>query len=130
MKEETEKGKDACKSVNQSGRLRTARIVFTLRQHDAFRVSGEYNCSQYCTVKYCHCHKTDLEIIYRDIYNYCYCIQDSEKYTQRRKNGSKCYLDREKSTTLKLSHTCICVCVCVKACGSLQAVNETEREDR
>lgn len=109
MKEEAERSRHACKSVSQPGRLKKTRVVFfTLRQHDAFKVSGEYGCSQYCTVMYCHCLKVDLEIIYRVIYSYYYCTQNSDDYThrKRRENESKRYLDREKSKPLKLSHIC------------------------
>lgn len=35
--------------MQKSDRLRVTR-VFTLRQHDPFRVFGEYSCLQYCNV--------------------------------------------------------------------------------
>lgn len=77
--------------VSQSVRqIEMTRVVFTLRQHDAFRVFGEYGCSQYCTVMYCHCLKIELEIIYRVIYKYYYCVKDSDKHThteQRERMG-------------------------------------------
>lgn len=85
IKEKTERGNDACKSVRQIENDSSC-----MRQHDAFRVFGEYGCSQYCIVMYCHCLKIDLEIMYRVIYKYNYFIQDSDKNThteQRERMG-------------------------------------------
>ena len=127
MKEEAKRSTDACKSVSQSGRLKKTHVVFTLRQHDAFKVSGEYGCSQYCTVMYCHCLKADLEIIYRVIYSYYYCAQDSDDYTHRKRRermsqnviwtvrnrshwNCHTYADQKKAHDVKM-----CVCKCVRA---------------
>lgn len=55
---------------------------------------------------YFFCHRRDWEIISRVIYIYDYCTQDSEQHKERKSEGiSQCYLDRDKSESLKLSHS-------------------------